>query len=121
MQPKKGVRKWILVVEGGLLIKQLDHDSARDVDARLDTYSPSLVISIAFITVHRPSRNPIGESSPTEHSRTPTSDPPPPPSERAGDDPDAPPPESPVRSVRPSPPRREEEGGPEEETPTSRE
>ena len=41
-QPKKGVRKWILVVEGGLLIKQLDHDSARDVDARLDAGLPIL-------------------------------------------------------------------------------
>ena len=41
-QPRKGVRKWILVVEGGLLIKQLDHDSARDADARLDAGLPIL-------------------------------------------------------------------------------
>ena len=30
-QPKKGVRKWTLVIEGGLLVKQLDHTSAKEV------------------------------------------------------------------------------------------
>eukprot|EP00584_Thalassiosira_punctigera_P011517 CAMPEP_0172569590 /NCGR_PEP_ID=MMETSP1067-20121228/124145_1 /TAXON_ID=265564 ORGANISM="Thalassiosira punctigera, Strain Tpunct2005C2" /NCGR_SAMPLE_ID=MMETSP1067 /ASSEMBLY_ACC=CAM_ASM_000444 /LENGTH=707 /DNA_ID=CAMNT_0013361455 /DNA_START=70 /DNA_END=2193 /DNA_ORIENTATION=- len=35
-QPRKGVRRWMLVVEGGLLIKHLDHESAKEVDARLD-------------------------------------------------------------------------------------
>ncbi|KAL3806610.1 hypothetical protein ACHAXA_006039, partial [Cyclostephanos tholiformis] len=41
-QPRRGIRKWILVVEGGLLIEQLDHDSAREVDARLDAGLPIL-------------------------------------------------------------------------------
>jgi chromatin remodeling complex protein RSC6 len=41
-QPRKGVREWILVIEGGLLIKQLDHDSAKNVDARLDAGLPIL-------------------------------------------------------------------------------
>lgn len=41
-QPKKGVRRWTLVIEGGLLIKHLDHDSAKVVDARLDAGLPIL-------------------------------------------------------------------------------
>ncbi len=41
-QPRKGVRRWILVVEGGVLIKQLDHDSAKEVDSRLDAGLPIL-------------------------------------------------------------------------------
>jgi hypothetical protein len=41
-QPRKGMRRWILVVEGGVLIKQLDHDSAREVDSRLDAGLPIL-------------------------------------------------------------------------------
>jgi chromatin remodeling complex protein RSC6 len=31
---KKSIREWTLVVEGGLLIKQLDHDSVKEVDRR---------------------------------------------------------------------------------------
>lgn len=36
------MRKWTLVIEGGLLIKQMDHDSAKDVDSRLDAGLPIL-------------------------------------------------------------------------------
>jgi len=39
---KKGVRKWTLVIEGGLLIKHLDHDSAKIVDDKLDKGLPIL-------------------------------------------------------------------------------
>ena len=38
----KGIRKWTLVIEGGLLIKHLDHDSAKEVDARLNAGLPIL-------------------------------------------------------------------------------
>ena len=41
-QPKRGVRKWTLVIEGGLLIKHLDHASAKTVDAKLDAGLPIL-------------------------------------------------------------------------------
>jgi len=41
-QPKKGVRKWTLVIEGGLLVKHLDHESAKEVDGRLDDKLPIL-------------------------------------------------------------------------------
>ena len=41
-QPKKGVRKWTLVIEGGLLIKHLDHQSAKEVDDRLEAGLPIL-------------------------------------------------------------------------------
>lgn len=39
---KKSTRKWTLVIEGGLLIQQLDHDSATDVDRRRDAGLPLL-------------------------------------------------------------------------------
>jgi len=39
---KKGVRKWTLVIEGGLLIKHLDHDSVKIVDDKLDKGLPIL-------------------------------------------------------------------------------
>lgn len=37
---KKSHRKWTLVIEGGLLIQQLDHDSAKEVDRRWNTGLP---------------------------------------------------------------------------------
>ena len=39
---KKGERKWTLVIEGGLLIKNLDHISAKIVDDRLNSGLPIL-------------------------------------------------------------------------------
>ncbi|KAL3781449.1 hypothetical protein HJC23_001484 [Cyclotella cryptica] len=39
---KKSIRKWTLVVEGGLLIKHLDHESAKEVDRRWDSDLPIL-------------------------------------------------------------------------------
>jgi hypothetical protein len=39
---KKSHRKWTLVIEGGLLIKQLDYDSAKEVDRRWDAGLPLL-------------------------------------------------------------------------------
>lgn len=41
-RPKKGIRRWTLVIEGGLLIKHLDHASAKEVDRRLDNGLPIL-------------------------------------------------------------------------------
>ena len=41
-QPRKGKRRWTLVIEGGLLVPQVDHDSARKVDARLAASQPVL-------------------------------------------------------------------------------
>ena len=38
----KGVRRWTLVIEGGLLVGHLDHESARRVDGRLDAGLPIL-------------------------------------------------------------------------------
>jgi len=40
--PKKGIRRWTLVIEGGLLIKHLDHVSAKEVDRRLENGLPIL-------------------------------------------------------------------------------
>ena len=40
--PKKGIRRWTLVIEGGLLIKHLDHVSAKEVDRRLERGLPIL-------------------------------------------------------------------------------
>ena len=40
--PQKGVRRWTLVIEGGLLIKHLDHESAKAADKRLDAGLPIL-------------------------------------------------------------------------------
>lgn len=40
--PKKGIRKWTLVIEGGLLVQQLDYDSAKLVDDRLNAGLPIL-------------------------------------------------------------------------------
>lgn len=40
--PKKGIRRWTLVIEGGLLIQHLDHASAKEVDRRLDNGLPIL-------------------------------------------------------------------------------
>ena len=42
MTPKRGMRKWTLVIEGGLLVKQLDYDSAKLVDERLNAGLPIL-------------------------------------------------------------------------------
>lgn len=42
MTPKKGIRNWTLVIEGGLLVKQLDYDSAKLVDDRLNAGLPIL-------------------------------------------------------------------------------
>lgn len=42
MTPKKGIRKWTLVIEGGLLVKQLDYDSAKLVDEQLNAGLPIL-------------------------------------------------------------------------------
>ena len=39
---KKSTRKWTLVIEGGLLIKQLDHESANEVDRRWSSGLPLL-------------------------------------------------------------------------------
>ena len=41
-RPKKGIRRWTLVLEGGLLIKHLDHVSAKEVDRRLENGLPIL-------------------------------------------------------------------------------
>ncbi len=40
--PKKGIRRWTLVIEGGLLIQHLDHVSAKEVDRRLEHGLPIL-------------------------------------------------------------------------------
>jgi len=40
--PKKGIRRWTLVIEGGLLIQHLDHVSAKEVDWRLENGLPIL-------------------------------------------------------------------------------
>ena len=39
---KKGVRKWTLVIEGGLLIPQTDHESAKNTNVRLENGLPIL-------------------------------------------------------------------------------
>lgn len=39
---KKSSRRWTVVIEGGLLIKQLDHESAKEVDRRWDAGLPIL-------------------------------------------------------------------------------
>ena len=39
---KKSTRKWTLVIEGGLLIQQLDHDSAKEVDRKWEAGLPLL-------------------------------------------------------------------------------
>ena len=41
-QPRRGKRQWTLVIEGGLLVPQLDHESATAVDARLAASRPVL-------------------------------------------------------------------------------
>ncbi|EJK46043.1 hypothetical protein THAOC_35313, partial [Thalassiosira oceanica] len=41
-QPRRGKRRWTLVIEGGLLVPQVDHDSARAVDERLAAGRPVL-------------------------------------------------------------------------------
>ncbi|KAL3769636.1 hypothetical protein ACHAWU_010240 [Discostella pseudostelligera] len=40
--PRKGVRKWTLVIEGGLLIPQHDHESAKSTSDRLEKGLPIL-------------------------------------------------------------------------------
>ena len=40
--PRKGVRKWTLVIEGGLLIPQLDHESSKIANDRLEKGLPIL-------------------------------------------------------------------------------
>ena len=67
---KKSTRKWTLVIEGGLLINQLDHESAREVDRRWDSSLPLLGNVIEKDAGYSARAKKIVQSEPLELNQT---------------------------------------------------